>query len=86
MSRPYLARTFHADEALIAWAFADKLSGIHHVGSISVPGRAATPEISAPIEAREHGNTPTQDEVLMGSGYVRGNDLTMNHLLYRRNH
>lgn len=76
---------FLADKPLIASAFGDELIAIHHVGSTSVPGLAAKPEIDVLIEVHDHSNTSTRDEVLMGLGYVRGSDLSEGHHFYRRN-
>lgn len=76
---------FIADESLIALAFGDELIAIHHVGSTSVPGLAAKPEIDVLIEVHDHRNASTRDEVLVGLGYVRGSDLTQGHHFYRRN-
>ena len=76
---------FLADKPLIASAFGDELIAIHHVGSTSVPGLAAKPEIDVLIEVHEHRNASARDEVLMGLGYVRGSDLSEGHHFYRRN-
>lgn len=76
---------FIADKSLIASAFGDELIAIHHVGSTSVPGLAAKPEIDVLIEIHDHRNASARDEVLVGLGYVRGSDLTQGHHFYRRN-
>lgn len=76
---------FLADKPLIASAFGDELIAIHHVGSTSVPGLAAKPEIDVLIEVHDHRNAWARDEVLMGLGYVRGSDLSDGHHFYRRN-
>ncbi|MNG73621.1 dephospho-CoA kinase/protein folding accessory domain-containing protein [compost metagenome] len=76
---------FWVDKPLIASAFDDELIAIHHVGSTSVPGLAAKPEIDVLIEVHEHRNTSVRDEVLMDLGYVRGSDLSEGHHFYRRN-
>lgn len=76
---------FMADRPLISSAFGDELIAIHHVGSTSVPGLAAKPEIDVLIEVHDHRNASPRDEVLMGLGYVRGSDLSEGHHFYRRN-
>lgn len=76
---------FLADKSLIASAFGDELIAIHHVGSTSVPGLAAKPEIDVLIEVRDHCNVSARDEVLKDLGYVRGSDLSEGHYFYRRN-
>lgn len=52
---------FQSDKPLIACAFGDELIDIHHVGSTSVPGLVAKPEIDVLIEVRDHRNTPARD-------------------------
>ncbi|MBF6031546.1 GrpB family protein [Pseudomonas sp. P115] len=47
---------FLADKPLIASAFGDELIVIHHVGSTSVPGLAAKPEIDVLIEVHDQRN------------------------------
>ncbi|WP_323614475.1 GrpB family protein [Pseudomonas putida] len=76
---------FLADKPLIASAFGDELIAIQHIGSTSVPGLAAKPEIDVLIEVHDHNNASARDEVLMGLGYVRGSDLSEGHHFYRRN-
>lgn len=76
---------FLADRPLIASAFGDELIAIHHVGSTSVQGLAAKPEIDVLIEVRDHSGALARDEILMGLGYVRGSDLSEGHHFYRRN-
>jgi len=76
---------FLADKPLIASAFGDELIAMHHVGSTAVPGLAAKPEIDVLIEVNDHRHASARDEVLMGLGYVRGNDLSEGHHFYRRN-
>lgn len=75
---------FLADKPPIAAAFGDELIAIHHVGSTSVPGLAAKPEIDVLIEVHDHRNASARDEVLMDLGYVRGSDLSEGHHFYRR--
>ncbi len=67
---------FLADKTLIASAFGEALISIHHVGSTSVPGLAAKPEIDVLIEVCDHCNASARDEVLRDLGYVRGSDLS----------
>ncbi|MDF3929086.1 GrpB family protein [Pseudomonas putida] len=76
---------FLTDKPLIASAFDAELIAVHHVGSTSVPGLAAKPELDVLIEVHAHRNTSTRDEVLMALGYVRGSDLSEGHHFYRRN-
>lgn len=76
---------FLADKTLIASAFGEALISIHHVGSTSVPGLAAKPEIDVLIEVCDHYNASARDEVLRDLGYVRGSDLSDGHCFYRRN-
>ena len=83
-SNPTWPARFLADKPLIAAAFGDELIAIHHVGSTSVPGLAAKPEIDVLIEVHDHRNASARDEVLMGLGYVRGSDLSEGHHFYRR--
>lgn len=76
---------FLADKPLIASAFGDELITLHHVGSTSVSGLAAKPEIDVLIVVHDHRNASSRDEVLRGLGYVRGSDLSEGHHFYRRN-
>lgn len=62
---------FLTDKPLIASAFDAELIAIHHVGSTSVPGLAAKPELDVLIEVHAHRNTSARDGVLMALGYVR---------------
>lgn len=76
---------FLADKPVIASAFGDELIAIHHVGSTSVPGLAAKPEIDVLIEVHDHRNASARNQLLMGLGYVRESDLSEGHHFYRRN-
>ncbi|WP_081016605.1 MULTISPECIES: GrpB family protein [Pseudomonas] len=67
---------FLADKTLIASAFGEALISIHHVGSTSVPGLAAKPEIDVLIEVCDHCNASARDEVLRDLGTVEERDLS----------
>lgn len=62
---PTWTARFQSDKPLIACAFGDERIDIYHVGSTSVPGLVAKPEIDVLIEVRDHRNTQARDKVLM---------------------
>ena len=84
---PYDSRwpdQFSTEKDGVAKGFGAELGEIHHVGSTTVPGLAAKPEIDLLVEVSEHRNQGSSDASMRAFGYVRGKDLSAGHHFYRR--
>lgn len=66
--------------------FDPDLLEMHHVGSTSVIGLAAKPEIDILIVVASNDHLSTWTDGLAGLGYQRGGDLSEGHHFFKRNH
>lgn len=74
---------FAAEKARLHKVFAPNVMEIEHVGSTAVPGLAAKPEIDL-LVVSYHQNEARVDQEMASLGYVRGKNLSLGHMFYRR--
>lgn len=74
---------FDAEKIRLLRAFLPNVVEIEHVGSTAVPGLAAKPEIDL-LVVSDHQDEARVDQEMASLGYVRGKNLTVGHMFYRR--
>ncbi|MEQ1906431.1 MAG: GrpB family protein [Pirellulaceae bacterium] len=76
---------FDEEAARLRSIFGGNLIALHHVGSTAVPGLAAKPEIDILVVVNSLESCDHWTAQLHDLGYMRGKDLSLGHLFYRRN-